>query len=160
MTNRNTVSKTKIKNALLVERFVATFEKLDELVAYDDDDPVAWELAFGERDQYGGKQWRPIKVSTDFSQIETIYSKLPGRFPPLYERLILSYRWAEVDLQSCRLLANPPGPGLDHFLQRLSKDPAIWKCTSETGYIRFGMGADMDYDPVCFDLSSRKKNGD
>jgi NADPH:quinone reductase-like Zn-dependent oxidoreductase len=26
------------------------------------------------------------------------------------------------------------------------------------GYLRFAMGPDMDYDPVCFDMDSRKKN--
>jgi hypothetical protein len=28
------------------------------------------------------------------------------------------------------------------------------------GFIPFGKGPDVDYDPVCFDLTSRKKNAD
>ena len=28
----------------------------------------------------------------------------------------------------------------------------------KNGYIPFGKGPDIDYDPVCFDLKSRKKN--
>ena len=28
------------------------------------------------------------------------------------------------------------------------------------GYIQFGKGPDLDYDPVSFDLKSRNKNGD
>ena len=81
-------------------------------------------------------------------------------FPPLFERLVLSYRWAEVDLGSYRLVANPPGTGLDALLPEMSKDPIIWNCLLEAGYIQFGKGPDIDYDPVCFDISARTKNND
>jgi hypothetical protein len=153
-------SKTQASDELLVERFVASFEKLDEMAACENLDPIAWQLAIGDRNQYGSKRWRPIKVETEISSLEPIYSKLPARFPRLFERLVLSYRWAEVDLQSYRLLANPPGPGLGGLLQQMSKTPTLWKCLLEAGYIQFGKGPDIDYDPVCFDISSRTKNGD
>ena len=42
----------------------------------------------------------------------------------------------------------------------MSKDKFLWECLLGGGYVRFGMGTDMDYDPVCFDISSRKKNRD
>jgi hypothetical protein len=80
--------------------------------------------------------------------------------PALFERLVLSYRWAEVDLRSYRLLANPPGRGLEALLEGMSSDRILWKYLLEAGYIRFGMGADIDYDPICFDVNSRKKNRD
>jgi hypothetical protein len=148
------------EDELLVERFIASFEKLDELIADEVSDPIAWQLAIGDRDQYGCRRWRPIKVSTELSLLEPIYSKLPARFPPLFERLVLSYRWAEVDLRSHRLLANPPGPGLGALLTQMSKDSILWKCLLEAGYIQFAKGPDIDYDPICFDISSRKKNED
>src|SRR5262249_47185770 len=104
--------------------------------------------------------WLPIKVSTEFSLLEPIYSKLPARFPRLFERLVLSYRWLDVDLQSYRLLANPPGAGLEALLREMSKDSIIWKCLLEAGYIQFGKGPGIDYDPICFDINSRTKNKD
>jgi len=73
---------------------------------------------------------------------------------------VLSYRWAEVDLHSHRLLANPPGPGLGALLAQMSQDSIMWKRLLEAGYIQFGKGPDIDYDPICFDVSSRKKNKD
>ena len=100
------------------------------------------------------------KFITDHASIEQLYTTLPARFPPLFELLLLSYRWAEVDLRLYRLLANPPGPGLAGFLQRMSKDPTLSKCLVPAGYMQFGMGPDNDYDPVCFDVRSRRKNGD
>jgi hypothetical protein len=145
---------------MLVERFVASFGNLDEMAANEALDLIAWQLAIGDCDQCGRKRWRPIKVNTEVSALEPIYSKLPARFPRLFERLVLSYRWAEVDLQSYRLLANPPGPGLGGLLHEISQDSTLWKCLLKAGYIQFGKGPDVDYDPVCFDISSRTKNGD
>jgi hypothetical protein len=148
------------ESELLLEQFVASFDKLGELIANEVLDPIAWQLATGDRDQYGCRRWRPIKMHTEFSSLEPLYATLPARFPPLFERLVLTYRWAEVDLQSYRLLANPPGLGLGALVQQMSQDPIIWKSLSEAGFIQFGKGPDADYDPICFDISSRKKNKD
>ena len=73
---------------------------------------------------------------------------------------MLSYRRAEVDLQLYRLLANPPSPGLGGLLHEISQGSTLWNCLLKAGYIQFGKGPDVDYDPVCFDISSRTKNAD
>jgi hypothetical protein len=88
----------------LLERFVASFEKLDEMCAVREIFPIAWELRTQEPDQFGEAQWRPVKTATAPASLDLLYAKLPARFPPLYERLVLSYRWAEVDLGTFRLL--------------------------------------------------------
>lgn len=84
---------------------------------------------------------------------------MPARFPPLYEQLVLSYRWADADLGTFTLLANPPGEGLTGLLQHISKDKGLWETLIPNGGIPFGRGTDVDYDPVCFDIKARK-NGD
>ena len=149
----------KNREVSLVEGFVASFEKLDEMTAWDHD-LVACELATGDPDEFGRRRWQPRKIDSQPELLEPIYSRIPARFPPIFERLVLSYRWAEIDLQSYRLLANPPGDDLSGLFEQMSKDPFLWGHLVRAGYIRFGMGADIDYDPVCFDLSSRKKNRD
>jgi hypothetical protein len=143
----------------LLQRFVGTFEKLDDLTVWETD-PISQRLAVGAPDRYGFDKWRHIQVNTASPLLEPLYAKLPTRFPKLFELLILSYRWAEVDLMTYRLLANSPGPDLAGLLEQMSKDPAIWGALLPAGYIQFGKGPDMDYDPVCFDIKSRKKNGD
>jgi len=90
--------------------------------------------------------------------LDPLYAKLPARFPPLYEQLVLTYRWADVDLASYRLLGNPMGPNLSGLLDKMLKDKFLSACLLRNGYIPFGKGPDIDYDPVCFDLKSRKKN--
>jgi hypothetical protein len=142
----------------LLEEFVATFPKFDDMLAMDSTDEAEWQLAIGDSDQYGCKRWRPLKTAIDPKFLEPIYSKLPARFPPLYERLVLSYRWAEVDLGSYRLRANSPGPDLSGLWNEISADEFLFQTLIRSGYIPFGKGPDVDYDPVCFDLTVREKN--
>jgi hypothetical protein len=118
------------KSDLLLERFVASLEK----------------------------RWAPVKCNTDPRHLDALYARLPGRLPPLYERLVLSYHWEEVDIRCCTLLANPAGPDLDRLFREISRDAALWTQLSQSGYIQFGKGSGGDYDPICFDLKSRKKS--
>jgi hypothetical protein len=144
---------------LLLQSFVASFEKLDDMDAVEHIYPIAWQLAVGEPDVYGRRKWRPIEVTTERECVEPIYAELPARFPHLYELLVLSYRWADVDLQEFSLVANPPGRGLSGLLHEISKDEILWNTLRHSGYIQFGKEPDVDYDPVCFDISARRKKG-
>jgi hypothetical protein len=143
---------------LLIEQLIAYFPKHDEMSVFPDLDPIAAQLATGQPNEFGWLQWAPRKVQTDPVQLELLYQKLPARFPSLYERLALSYRWAEVDLGAYRLLPNPPGTDLSGLFHQISGDPGLWESLAPGGYIQFGKGPDMDYDPVCFDLNARKQN--
>jgi hypothetical protein len=85
---------------------------------------------------------------------------LPARFPPLYEKLILEYRWADVDLQLSTLFAKPPGQDLKPALGRISSDKYLCDHLIRAGYIPFSKGSDGDYDRVCFELKSRSQNAE
>lgn len=98
----------------------------------------------------------PIRVQIDPTALNPIYAKLPARFPPLYEQLVLSYRWARVDLQTFTLLENPPREGFEGLLSIIMRDNGIWTELTKNRYLQFGRGADMDDDPVCFEIKSRK----
>ena len=147
-------------DAELIDTFIATFEKLDDLSTSFELDPVAWQLAFGDFDKYGFKQWRPIQVATERSCLEALYANLPARFPPLYEGLVLSYRWAEIDLGAFRLLANPPGPGLLGLGEEISRDQAMQEILIPNKCLQFGKAPDLNYDAVCFDWSRPLPDGD
>lgn len=154
------MSKGREERQLLVDRYVSSFEKLADLEFYKDLNPIAGQLATGEEDGFGCYRWKPVRAPLSVSALERIYASLPGRFPPLFEILLLSYRWAEVDLGQYRLIPNPPGLDLSGFLAQMSKDRGICEFLKPAGYLQFGKGPDNDYDPVCFDIRSRKKNRD
>ncbi len=122
--------------------------------------PAAMQLAVEDTDLYDRKLWKPVKVETPLSQLDEVYAELPARFPKLFEQMVLSYRWAEVDLGTYTLLANPPAPDLNEFFRQISKDPGLWEALVPAGFIQFGKGPDLDYDPVCFDIKTRKQGGD
>ena len=144
-------------HAELAQRFIESFEVVAvNLEFFEDLEPTAALLATGPADDYGYRRWKPMNAENDLSALEPLYAKLPARFPPLYEQLVLSHRWADVDLQTFTLLANPPSEGLSGLLQRIMKDKGLWETLIPNGYLQFGKGPDMDYDPVCFDISSRK----
>jgi hypothetical protein len=152
----------RVTDEQLLERYIATFDKLDKMIVNDCSMHPAEQLAVGQEDEFGFKRWKPIKFETSQPFLQEIYTELPGqfRFPRLFEQLLLSYRWAEVDLGTYRLLANPPGSGLNGFLQHMCDAPDCWKLLIPKGFLPFGKGPDLDYDPVCFDMKSRKQGGD
>ena len=143
----------------LLATYVATFPKFDDMLADEFSPPAAIQLAVESVDQ-GDQRWKPVRVETPRSHLQEVYAELPGRFPPLFERLLLMYRWAEVDLDTYRLLANPPGDDLNGFFQQMTNDPYLWDALSPAGFLQFGKGPDLDYDPVCFDIKTCKKGGD
>ncbi|MEW6366411.1 MAG: hypothetical protein AB1714_17435 [Acidobacteriota bacterium] len=100
-------------------------------------------------------------VASERSWLSPLYARLPGRFPPLYEQLILSYRWEEeVELGHFRLLANPGGSDFAGLAEEMFRDKALVECLVPGGFIQFSKGSGTNYDPVCFDLRSRRKGGD
>ena len=151
-------SPAEFRRDLLLSQHVASFEKLDELSEFPEIYPVTGALAVSKPDGYDMVAWRPRRTDPEPALLEPLYAKLPARFPPLFERLLLTFRWADVDLQTYTLIANPPGPDLEGFFGVISKDRGLWDALIPGGYLRFAKGPDTDYDPVCFDLKSRKKN--
>jgi hypothetical protein len=120
--------------------------------------PLAQQFAVGKDIPNGVISWWPVREATDLFTLDPLYAKLPVRFPPLFERLLLTYRWPELDLRSYRLRGNPHEAGLSGSLDRITKDKFLSSFAFKNGYIPFGKGGDIAYDPVCFDLRARKKN--
>jgi hypothetical protein len=150
----------RVTDEQLLERYIATFEKLDEMVVDVISQPAAMQLVLGVVDEDHFQVWKPLKVETPSSQLEEIYARMLGKFPGLFEQMVLSYRWAEVDLGTYRLFANPPGDDLMGLFRQMSKDSGLWESLIPAGFVPFGKGPDLDYDPVCFDMKSRKQGGD
>jgi hypothetical protein len=149
---------TREEDAALLARFVDTFGVLDDL--YD------CQASPALLTQPDGCDWQPRQITTTPLSLEALYHNLglaglhSTRFPSLYESLILNYRWAELDLVICRLLANEPAGDLTPLLTEIRRDRNLYSTLMPNGYLQFGRGADVDYDPVCFDFRRRQKNGD
>jgi hypothetical protein len=145
-------------HAALIDKFVASFPLVARgLSFFEATDPIAAQLAVGPVNKHGMREWRPTRVITDAADLDPLYGELPARFPPLYEHLVLTYRWADVDLESFTLLANPPGDGLTGLLHHVVQgDGHLTTELAKNGYIQFGRATGGHYDPVCFETKSRK----
>lgn len=150
-------SPEELRKDLLLFQYISAFEKFDEMAGNPNIYPIIGTLALGKPNDYGNVGCEPRRTEPQASLMESIYSRLPVKFPPLFECLLLTFRWADVSLDRYTLMANPPGADLEGFFQGISKDPGLWEALIPAGYLRFGKGPDMDYDPVCFDMNSRKK---
>lgn len=86
----------------------------------------------------------PRAVIAGREVLDSVYAKLPGRFPPLFEQLVTAYEWEkEVDLGPVRLLPNPMEREIAGF---------------EGGFIPFAVGPDGEM--VCFDTERRRNDRD
>ena len=118
------------------------------------------DLAVPEPDEYGAVQWRPREVATSRAALEPVYQALPGPFPPLFEELLLSYRWATVDLDAVELLANPLSPALNGFVDQVLRDRGLADALLPKGLLQFARKGAARYDPICFVTSKRRNGGD
>ena len=148
-----------ILDEALLERFVGTFGRVDGLILFDAPPP---ELDDGTDDSpFARPLWKPAAISTDPGALVEVYGELPGPFPPLFERLLLSYRWLEVEVDDrVTLLGNLPGPTLRGFFEEVTADPAFVAVLFPLGLIPFGRAAGGSYDPICFDTRRRLDDAD
>jgi hypothetical protein len=120
--------------------------------------------------EYEGELVR--KQGTPQFALDKFYSEFPFKFPPMYERLVLTYRWyrSEVNvrdlfqnsrgLNSFDLFGNPPGESLDALHTELFGDPGLSKPCMSNGYVQFASGPNGSYDPICFDTSQKNSRRD
>lgn len=141
---------------------MAAFGKLDNLVLCDEKQLLPPELDAGNDDSpWARRRWKPAVASTNRAALAELHKALPASLPPLYEQLVLSYRWLEVELRDFAILfANPPGNGLKALLAKMTCDRAMTDVLFPLGLIPFGQASDGRYDPVCFDTARRAGRGD
>jgi hypothetical protein len=121
-----------MNDADLLDAFVALFAPLEELIYPDPVFPVS-------------------KKPTDVAAIKPLYACLPAKFPYLYERLVLSYRWQRSDIRDgYRLLANPHGSDLSGLMHDIFRDKGLSDALLPNGFIQFGFQSAYEYDPICF----------
>lgn len=146
----------------LVQRLIAAFGVLGDLVVWGGVENVSSELAAGFDDSpWARPLWKPVPIDTPRGELEDCYSILGGEFPPLYERLVLSYRWLEIDLKGfVRLFANPPGSLTTGLLVEITSDRHHRDVLLPAGLLPFGRASGGAFDPVCFDTTRRDPVGD
>lgn len=139
----------------LLQQFVESFQRLDKMIARDGTPmELLIEQEVDEWDSWRDElKWQPKHIKTSPETLATLYSRIAGRFPLLYEQLVLSFRWLEVDLKVIRLLGNPPGSDFTDLTEAIFNDPVIADVLIPAGFLPFARSS-INYDPICFDLNA------
>jgi hypothetical protein len=83
------------------------------------------------------------------------------RFPELYENLLLSYRWLEIELNGLmKLFGNPPGPLAKGLVAAIIADPLHRTILLPSGLVPFARAPGGNYDLICFDTNTRSARSD
>jgi hypothetical protein len=151
-----TRASSRSRDAELLGRFVATFGAWDELLVLHQEVPPELRAPPDPELPEYYIPWRPLPSKTPAAAADELERMLPGPLPPLFRELVLNYRYLEVDLGRYRLLANPPSEGLHGLHRAMLCDGFLSRVLQRHGFIQFGKGPDVNYDPVCFDTSQRR----
>jgi hypothetical protein len=100
--------------------------------------------------------FRPLTAERDATAFDHFYSRIPFRYPSLFEDLCRSYSWPEVVLGDVEFAANPPGRDLSGLASSLPYDDTLWAFLVPRGYLIFGRMSGGRYDPCAFDMTRRK----
>lgn len=99
------------------------------------------------------------EVKTDPSHLKLFYKSLPARFPPLFETLILNFRWDHrADTELCTFFPNPLEEDLSSFKRFMFRDDYLTNFCLQHGYMPFAEGPDINYDRFCFNLNKPSKD--
>jgi hypothetical protein len=150
-------------DAILLERFVGAFGALNEGHLYVEGvDEISAEMNDGFDDSKWARQkWKPVPMASDPGNLRVVFEQLPARLPPLYEQLVLNYRWMRVELADwMSLFANPPGGDFSKLIGEMTRDSVLTSVLFPNGLLPFGRAPDDNYDPICFDTRRRLRDGD
>lgn len=128
---------------------------ISRLVPVDED--------LGDHAEYGGdtdaariQPLHPQQQVTDASILEQVYELIPFRLPPLYERLFLPCIWPDSEFKNTTVFGREPDGSWQSLINKFKRDQYLYAACVNNGFLPFGKGADMDYDPLCFDYNNTK----
>jgi hypothetical protein len=136
-------SKTQNRMDGLVEEFVACFEQFDEMIAFEQTDPVARELASGEADGYGRRTWRPARRNRSRAA-QSGLRQTAGKISETLRTTRVDVPMGGTRFGHISTGCEPAGTGREQSLSEMSRDAGLWESLLSAGFIRFGKGHDMD----------------
>jgi hypothetical protein len=144
----------KNQDAELIETFFQAILRADRWAVSKAEMPS--EFATDEVNEFDCVRWEPIRVSTDVTDLEKVYGKLPARMPKLFEDCLSSFGWLGVELGGIDLFPHHAQAGLDEFVSHVVHDKALFPSLFRERFVQFGRAAGGSYDPICFDLKRSK----
>jgi hypothetical protein len=136
----------------LVDRFVEHVNSgAREELAPDEVPPF---LRDGESE--GGVRWKIVKAD-NATRIAALAARLPARLPPSFHYFVSNYSFPAFEIGGLMLFANTGGHTPWELSERIFADPHMSRVLLNAGLIQIGNPLFYNYDPVCFDITSAKR---
>ena len=113
--------------------------------------------AFVRRQIAAGSRFTPIAGAPWIAPFE---AKLPCRLPPSFRSLILRYRFDPFRVSGIEFFGNRGDGCRDDLVIASLSDPLLVRVAQRHGFLQVGRPDTGAYDPVCFDMRRRSKDGD
>jgi hypothetical protein len=122
------------------------------------EDEVPEGLRVGPPDALGAYDWRIVPAST-CPWVTALEGRLPGSLPPSFRSLVRRYLFPAFQISDVRLFANTGAGAVSELADVVLRDQVLSRILLDHGLVQFGRYRDR-YDPVCFDLRSRRGGGE
>jgi hypothetical protein len=113
--------------------------------------------AFVLRQNALGRSFARISEAPWFSSSE---AQLPCRLPPSFRSLFSRYRFGPFRISGVEFFGNLGGNSRDELAVASLKDRTLSRVCQQHALIQVGRPDTGQYDPVCFDMSRRNKDGE
>jgi hypothetical protein len=113
--------------------------------------------AFVRRQIAAGRKFVPISDAPWIASLETT---LPLRLPPSFRSLILRYRFGPFRASGIAFFGNRGDNDRDDLVVGSLSDPVLARVSQQHGFVQVGRPDTGTYDPVCFDMRRRSKDGE
>jgi hypothetical protein len=90
-------------------------------------------------------------------RVVALEAKFGRRLPASFRHLVTGYAFPEFEIGGVTIFSNlDDGSPMDFSVGPFA-DPFMFSWLTGKGYIQFGRRDEINYDPVCFDLSEAKR---
>lgn len=101
-----------------------------------------------------------IEAYSGIEWVDKITNRLPTKFPPSFMSLISRYIFDDFEAEKIWFYSNRGDASEEELGQAIFRDEIISRVTINNGFIHFARSSDGSYDPICFDIRNRGKNGE
>jgi hypothetical protein len=94
----------------------------------------------------------------DAPWIDAFETRLGRRLPPSFSSLMHRYAFLPFEWDAVRFLGNSGAHDEGDLVVAAARDSALWQATTKARFIQFARSPGVNYDPVCFDTTVRRKD--
>lgn len=107
-------------------------------------------------DSEWGVRWKIVRADNS-AHLAALTERLPARLPPSFQYFVSNYSFPAFEVGGLMLFANTGQRIRWELSERIFADPYMSPVLLKAGFIQIGNPFFYNYDPVCFDTTSARR---